>query len=141
MFRSSTIVSSPLHSSASVRMERACTGKRYQTSLLAVLGRFLVILFLALSSNRSIFAGGRSSTQLQKLPPAIPRHLSVFFTSLSVRVASFSPSPSFPRANLRPRDRLSAVQPLKSCTYNLPSQSPSHLLISFTLKALAVLVL
>ena len=91
----------------------------------------------------SIFAGGRSSTQLQKLPPANPRHLSFFFTSLSVRVASFSSSPSFPLANLMPRDRLSAIQPspLISCAYNLPSHFPSRLLTPFASKALAVLVL
>lgn len=81
-------------------MERVCTSKRYQTSFLAVLGRFLVILFLPLSSSHSIAAGSRSPTQLQKLPPANPRPLSVFFTSLSVHVASFSSSLLFRQLTL-----------------------------------------
>jgi hypothetical protein len=140
MFRSSTFCELILHSSVFVQMERVCTSKRYQTSLFVVLGRFLVILFLVLSSNRSIVAGARSFTQLLKLPPANARHLSIFFTSLSIRVASFSSSPSFLLANLRPRDRLSTVQPLNSFACSLPRQFPSHLLTPFASKALEVLV-
>jgi hypothetical protein len=72
------------------KWKEVCTSKRYQAPILAVPGRFLVILFLPFSSNRSIVANARSSTQLQKPPPANSRRFGVFFTSLSVHVASFS---------------------------------------------------